>query len=386
MSTHHVVILGMGSAGLAAARTLASQEQVTVTLVGHTNERPFTRMLIKGVAFGDTDPEAIRARLPRVEVVTDSVVSVDVPQRLVVLESGAQLGFDSLIIATGSRARELEEGVPGVVEAAAAGVVTSLHSVEDAVHIASRLQHTFERVPVAIYGAGLTASETASSLRALGHPVALIARSELPGVGSFGGAIAGQIAAAHSANVDTYFGRTITAIRHDTDSVVLTLDDGVEISAALVISALGTIPSAPAPWRGGVTVDGTLAVVGDPESDIRNVYAAGGVAIHRDALASDWRIDHWDDAAEQGAHAARGVLFGLGLGADPGVYLPRSAHLAMIYGHAVAAAGYTGTPDARADDTGVYLHELGGVVVGASGLDAVGPVYQWAQLLHGAGN
>ncbi|KUF06485.1 FAD-dependent oxidoreductase [Leucobacter sp. G161] len=391
MSTHHVVILGMGAAGLAAARTLASHERVTVTLVGHTNEQPVTRMLIKGVAFGDTEPEAIRARLPRVTTVTDSAVAVDTTGKLVALESGAQLSFDSLIVATGSRAREFAGDVPGAAEA---GLLTALHSVEDAVRIAARLQRTVERVPVAIYGAGLTASETASSLRALGHPVALIARSEVPGVGAFGGAIARRIAAAHSANVDTYFGRTVDAIRLEGDTAVLTLDDGAPVAAALVISALGTVPSAPAPWGSGIPVAGRLHVVDDGDGDgdgdgggggaASSMYAAGGVAIHRDSLGGDWRIDHWEDAAEQGAHAARGVLFELGLAADPGGYLPRSAHLAMVYGHTVAGAGYTGTPDAKADDTGVYLHEVEGVVVGATGLDAVGPIYQWAQLLHGA--
>lgn len=390
MSTHHVVILGAGSAALAAARTLAAHPQISTTLVAQTGEQPYTRMLIKGIAFGDTAPEAIRARLPRVEFVTDTAVSVDAAGRAVRLASGAALPFDSLIVATGSRARALDEAVRGAVEAARAGQLVTLHGMGDAMHIAARLRATPERIPVAIYGAGLTASETASSLRSLGHPVALISRSELPGVASFGGAIAGRIADAHRANVDTYFGRTVDAIRSGSESAVVALDDGTELEVALLIVAVGTEPHAPAPWDGGVSVDGGLRVLdggiaqgGDSGG---GVFAAGGVAIHRGGPLGDWRIDHWDDASEQGSHAARGVLSALGLGEDPGVYLPRSAHLAMIYGHTVAGAGFTGTPEARpaGAEGGVYLHERGGLVVGASGLDAVGPVYQWAQLLHGA--
>ncbi|KAM9862899.1 FAD-dependent oxidoreductase [Leucobacter sp. BZR 635] len=430
MSTHHVVILGAGSAGLSAARTLAAHPQITVTLVGQTGERPYTRMLIKGVAFGDIAPEAIRARLPKTEFVTDSALSVDSEAREVALESGVRLSFDSLIVATGSHPRELAPAVPGTAEAARRGVLTTLHSVEDAARIAARLEASFERLPVVIYGAGLTAAETASSLRSLGHPVALVARSEQPGVASFGAAIAERIAAAHGEHVETHFGRTMSSISSgavgdaDATATVL-LDDGTELQAALVIVATGTLPHAPNPWPAGVVVDAGLGVTGAASSaeDIDGfgaagavdtagatvetgetgetvatgapgdtsgipapgIYAAGGVAIHRGGPLGNWRIDHWEDASEQGAHAARRVLFSLGLADDPGDYLPRSAHLAMIYGHTVAAAGYTGIPGADPDDAGVSLHERGGVVVGASAIDAVGPVYQWAQLLHGAG-
>lgn len=382
MTTHHVVILGAGSAGLTAARTLTAHPQITVTLVGQTGEQPYTRMLIKGVAFGDTEPEAVRAHLPRVDFVTDSAVSVDAAAREVLLESGARILFDSLIVATGSRARALDEAVPGAREAAEAGLLVTLHGMGDAMHIAARLRATHERVPVAIYGAGITASETASSLRSLGHPVALISRSEQPGTASFGSAIASRIAEAHRAHVDTHFGRTIEAIRPGSATAVVSLDDGTEIEAALVIVAVGTVPHAPEPWAGGMRVDGGLRVAG-----AEGVYAAGGAAIHSGGALGDWRIDRWDDASEQGAHAARSVLSGLGIQEAPGSYLPRSAHLSMIYGHTVAAAGYTGTPTERPDsaDAGVYLHEYAGAVVGASGLDAVGAVYQWGQRLHATG-
>lgn len=382
MSTHHVVILGAGSAGLTAARTLAAHPEITVTLVGQTGEQPYTRMLIKGVAFGDTEPEAIRARLPRVAFVADSAVSVDVAGQDVLLASGTRLPFGSLIVATGSRARDLDETVPGAREAALAGLVVTLHGMGDAMHIAAKLRATHERVPVAIYGAGITASETASSLRSLGHPVSLISRSERPGTASFGSAIASSIAEAHRANVDTHFGRTIDAIRTDSGVAVVALDDGTEIEAALVIVAVGTVPHAPEPWAAELSVDAGLGVAGAD-----GVYAAGGVAIHHGEPLGSWRIDHWDDASEQGAHAARRVLSDLGLQEHPGSYLPRSAHLAMIYGHTVAASGYTGTHTERADESaeGVYLHEHDGTIVGASGLDAVGPVYQWGQRLHATG-
>ena len=50
MTPQHVLILGSGAAGAAAARTLASRDDVRVTLVTRTGETPYTRMLIKVLA------------------------------------------------------------------------------------------------------------------------------------------------------------------------------------------------------------------------------------------------------------------------------------------------------------------------------------------------
>ena len=61
MPNQHVLILGSGAAGVAAARALASREDVRVTLVARTGETPYIRMHIKGVAFGPTP----RSRLTR---------------------------------------------------------------------------------------------------------------------------------------------------------------------------------------------------------------------------------------------------------------------------------------------------------------------------------
>ena len=74
MTTQHVLILGSGAAGAAATRTLASRDDVRVTLVTRTGETPYTRMLIKGIAFGPTPPEMIKLPLPQIEVIADTVL------------------------------------------------------------------------------------------------------------------------------------------------------------------------------------------------------------------------------------------------------------------------------------------------------------------------
>ena len=111
MTTQHVLILGSGAAGAAATRTLASRDDVRVTLVTRTGETPYTRMLIKGIAFGPTPPEMIKLPLPQIEVIADTVLEVDTSAKQVRLTSGAQVSYDALIVATGSMPRSLPADV-----------------------------------------------------------------------------------------------------------------------------------------------------------------------------------------------------------------------------------------------------------------------------------
>ncbi len=379
MPPHHVVILGAGAAGTAAARALAEHSDVKTTIVGRTHERPYMRMLVKGVAFGSTAAGLIRLPMPQADFVSDTVEHVDPGTRDVRLTSGATTAYDSLIVATGSRARALDANVSGAQQAALAGTLTTFRSLRDAVRIRSAMIALGRTARVAVYGAGLTASETASALQEQGHQISLIARSELPGVTTFGRSVAERVAADHQSRVSTFFGRTIEAIHAGPAATVVTLDDGSELAVDLIIIALGTTPIAPAPWRDGVDVDENLRAV-----DFGDVYAAGGVALHHDDYLGAWRIDHWDDAAAQGTHAARSLLHTIGRGDDPGPYRPRSAYMAMIFGRTIAGVGYLGFPDAHTDggEEFIALHEHAGAVVGASGVDAVGAVYQWGQRLH----
>ena len=60
MPTHHVLILGAGAAGVAAATALARHEDIHVTLVGRTHETPYIRMHITGVArLREVDMKAV---------------------------------------------------------------------------------------------------------------------------------------------------------------------------------------------------------------------------------------------------------------------------------------------------------------------------------------
>lgn len=386
-TAHRVVVLGAGAAGAFAARALGeapdgawphgASSGVDVTLVARTGETPYNRMLVKAVAHGQLTPELVRMPLPSATVLTDSAQDVDTDARLVRLESGRRLPYDSLVVATGSRPRTLDHTIEGAAHAQRLGLVTTLHSLADAVHVRDSLAARDRPGRVICYGGGVTAAETASALSRDGHHVTLVARSTVPGIRAFGAEAAAVIADDHHAHLAaTRFGRTVSAVHGEEQGVAVHLDDGSALTGDLLVVALGTLPSAPAPWRGAVPVDDRL------RARETNVYAAGGVAVHHDGLGT-WRIDHWEDAVAQGAHAAAMVLATLDLAPDPGPYRPRSPFVAQVHGRTVAGAGLTAhAATRRSSSEQLTLHEHRDTVVGVSGVDAVAAVYRWSPLLH----
>lgn len=104
----HVVIVGAGFGGLAAAKRLAGRE-VDVTLVDRRNHHVFQPLLYQ-VATAALSPADIAAPIRgifgqarNVRVILDEVTGADTPRNSVRLASGKELRYDWLILATGAR-------------------------------------------------------------------------------------------------------------------------------------------------------------------------------------------------------------------------------------------------------------------------------------------
>lgn len=291
------------------------------------------------------------------------------------LGSGGVLGAAGLIVATGSTPRRLD--VPGVDEWVRAGRISTLHSVTDALRIREFLEG-IEGARVLVSGTGLVGAEAASLLTEAGHHVTLVARSAVPGAAGLGATIAGRLATIHEGAVETRWGTWVVALREG----VAALSDGSEAEADLVVVAHGAQPripegllrdetpddrarpddslgdgsspdesrpdaSRPDGSRGDGSARGaghdTAAGAGVPVDDRlraagwENVLAAGAIARFG---PQPYRVDHWDDAEAQGAHAARTLLHDLGDGDDPGPYRPWSPWSARIHGHQLAGFGH----------------------------------------------
>lgn len=380
-----VGVIGAGAAGTSAAKTMqASGVDIEVDLLTRSGEQPYNRTLVnKGVATGLLEPDQIALPATGVETIADTVRGIDPRSRDVHLDSGKSRTYDALIIASGSRPRTLDETILGRDQALSAGRLTALHSIADAVRVRD-LIGTTRPARVLILGGGLVASETASLLTDAGHDVALITRALLPGGRALGEETARSLLNLHLPQHAAYLGRTPTAIRSHADRITVVLDDGPRAEGDLAIVAHGTMPAAPAPWTGsdGIPVDDHLRSLHAPH---QRIYAAGGVAVHHYPGHSSYRIDHWDDSVAQGAHAARALLHDLGLGDDPGIYLPSSPFSARVHGHTLVGAGHPALGSSTrivSTDPLLTAHYLGDTPVALTGIDAAALVRDWIPRLH----
>ncbi|HMH89222.1 MAG TPA: NAD(P)/FAD-dependent oxidoreductase [Steroidobacteraceae bacterium] len=143
MNLHHVVIVGAGFGGLAAAQELAGAA-VRITIIDQRNHHLFQPLLYQVATAALATSEIawpIRYLVRKRQEVTTllGVVSgVDAQSRTVMLQDGAVVSFDTLILATGARHAyfghdEWEPFAPG------------LKTLEDATSIRRRVLLSLER-------------------------------------------------------------------------------------------------------------------------------------------------------------------------------------------------------------------------------------------------
>jgi NADH dehydrogenase len=137
-----VIIVGGGFGGLHAAQAMKSAP-VDVTLIDRRNYHLFQPLLYQ-VATGSLSPGEIAAPLRSVlshqentRVLLGTVIDIDPSARHVVLEDGASLEYDSLIVASGSQSsyyghEAWREWAP------------SLKSVEEATNVRHKILYAFE--------------------------------------------------------------------------------------------------------------------------------------------------------------------------------------------------------------------------------------------------
>jgi NADH dehydrogenase len=170
-----VVILGGGFGGLYAAQAL-KKAPVDVTLIDHRNFHLFQPLLYQ-VATGSLSPGEVAAPLRGVlskqrntRVLLGEAVDIDPQHKFVLLKDGAQIPYDSLIVATGSQSNyfghdEWSKWAPSLKSIEEA--IAIRHKVLLAFEAAERITDPDERrawLTFVIVGAGATGVELAGAL------------------------------------------------------------------------------------------------------------------------------------------------------------------------------------------------------------------------------
>ena len=311
--TDPYLVIGGGLAGAKAAEALRQAGYAgPLTILAAEDHLPYERPgLSKGFLLGRDEQDSLLVHPEQWYAEHDvelrrgtRVVELDPAGHVVVTESGEQLPYAKLLLATGSSPRRLS--LPG---ADLAGV-HYLRTLEDS----NALKETFGAGRrVVVIGAGWVGLETAAAARTNGAEVTVLEYAAQPLLNVLGPELGAAFAELHrSHGVDVRCGVSVAELRAGDQpgrvaSVVLA--DGSELPADAVVVGVGVAPNDELARGAGLTVDNGIVVDESLRTSDPDVFAVGDVAnAYHPRLDRQLRVEHWATALRQPEVVAKAML------------------------------------------------------------------------------
>jgi NADPH-dependent 2,4-dienoyl-CoA reductase/sulfur reductase-like enzyme len=342
-TSHGVVIAGGGLAAQRCAETLRrSGYDGRLRMICAEPQRPYDRPpLSKGVLADVAGEDALSLRPAgwyedkRVELLLGAAATrLDTSRREVLLADRTVVGYDKLLIATGSRPL-LPAPLRGFAN------VSTLRTVDDARALRAVLA---AGGPLVVVGAGFIGQEVAAAARSAGVPVTLVEALPAPLLSLLGESMGTWFADLHRAHdVRVVVGRRVVGLDGAGRAEAVLLDDGSRLPCAHVVVGVGVAPETA--WTAGNDLgDRGVAADQSARTAVDGVFAAGDAAATFDPVVGRFVPGaHWEAAARQGAAAARAML-----GLDP-AQAGRTSFWSDLYGVRLQYLGHA----ALADDVAV---------------------------------
>ncbi len=314
-----VVVVGASLAGLRACETLRGGGfEGRITLLGEERAALYDRPpLSKKLLSGEWEPDRIQLRQPGALEALGLDVRLGVPAagldtagRRVLLDDGSSLGYDALVIATGALARVL----PG--QPAAPGIHT-VRTLADSLALRADLQADRGRpARVTVIGAGFIGLEVAATARSAGAEVTVLEGAPAPLIRGLGAEMGTAVASVHERHgVDLRCGVQVAGVTVGAGGRVdaVELADGTRVPSDIVVVGIGVRPATDWLVGSGLVLDDGVVCDATLWTGVPGVWAAGDCVRwhhrlfdpHDDAVM---RVEHWTNAAEQGAAAGANVL------------------------------------------------------------------------------
>ena len=305
------VVLGAGAAGINAVEALRqSGFQGKVILVSAEKKLPYDRTkLSKNYLQGKAEADALSLRscefYDRYDIELrfgQEVTKVDALSKSLTFADGESLKFDSLLLATGGKAKQLD--APGIDLAN----IFTLRQPEDAEAILERVQDAKKAV---IVGSSFIGMEAASSLIQQGLEVTVVSPSDVPFQKILGDELGKMFQKVHeSKGVSFKFNSKATKFIGEKKVEYVVLENGDKLAADLVLLGIGVQPNTD--YLEGIETsekDQSICVNEYLQSEISDIYAAGDIATFPYApMGESTRIEHWRLAAQHGRIAAANML------------------------------------------------------------------------------
>jgi 3-phenylpropionate/trans-cinnamate dioxygenase ferredoxin reductase component len=304
-----IVIIGAGQAGAqVAAKARALGYSGPITLIGDEASPPYQRPpLSKDYLMGLIGAERLWLRAPEFyrEQAIDlrlgtAVQAIDPAQRRVVLAGGAELAYDHLVLATGTRPRRLP--------AAQGGDLAGVYTLRQLADIDAMRGEFAPGRRLVILGGGYIGLEAAAVARKLGLEVSvvelaprLLQRVAAPETSAF-------FTALHRGHgVQIELGTGVERILGQARASGVRLADGRDLVADFVIVGIGVVPNAELASAAGLAIDNGIATDEFGRTSDANIWAAGDCASFPHA-GGRMRLESVGHAIDQAEVVAANIL------------------------------------------------------------------------------
>lgn len=287
-----VIIVGAGLAGWSTARELRKLDSATPLLLITADRGDFYAKPSLSNAFAQRrtpeqlvgTPAGPMAQTHHVTLVAHTRVLAIDPARGVVTTPGGEFAYRDLVLATG--AQPIRVPIAGN----AANQVLSVNSLQDFEIFHTRLMNASSAQGhdkrIVIMGAGLIGCEFANDLAGAGYQVSVVDPAERP-LAALLPAPAGEALrdALHNLGIAWHFKATVAAVDRSTGTGALqvSLSNGVQIGAEIVLSAIGLRADTALAQAAGLACERGIVVDTALQTSAAHIYALGDGAQYASA-------------------------------------------------------------------------------------------------------
>jgi 3-phenylpropionate/trans-cinnamate dioxygenase ferredoxin reductase subunit len=303
-----MVIVGGGLAGGNAAATLRDEGfQGRVVLIGREPGIPFGRPPLSKTYLRSEEalddwyvrPADWYAKHDVERLVESSVVAVDPAAHNVVLDSGQEIEYQKVLIATGGRNRHLD--IPGIE-------LSGIHQLRTVAECDAIKREVAASRHAMVVGMGFIGCEVAASLTQLGVRVTATFPDREPLERVLGKEVGGVIGAFHRANgVELLPESRITAFEGTERLEAAVTANGDRVPCDFAVVGVGIEPDLPT-FASTVAQENGILVDEVCRASAPDVYAAGDVANHLHPVFGRVRVEHFNNGERMGRAAARSML------------------------------------------------------------------------------
>jgi len=308
MPARHLII-GGGTAGINAIRTIREEESEKSQITLVSAERPYSRMVLpyyldRSIAESHvfTATSSVLAGWGVTAQLGRRAAGLDTKANVCTLDDGTRVEYDDCLIATGSSA--VRAPVPG----ADGKGVHSFWTLEQARGVVA---HITPGCHVVMVGAGFISFTILNSILALGARLTIveIAPRILPRmVDDQGAALVQSWLEAHGVKVRT--GSAVTAVEDAKGKKKLRFKSGGDIVCDVVIMATGIKTNLEWLKDAGVNINRGIVVDDQLRSNVPNVYAAGDVAEGKDLVTGQAAVHAIEPTAQEHGRVAGANMAG----------------------------------------------------------------------------